>query len=110
LARSNDEVSDTLAVSEFRLKKMAQASLRVNKGLDDLTTGWVKWGNAIHTNNKSSAEYAQAMENIRVSLADTLNTNEDFISNDFIAEYFDTISKAAYGDTVAIEDLRKAMS
>lgn len=83
-------------------------AIQSQKGMARLQNAMEDYGDVLKSGDKQSLEYAEAMDEVRSSVADLINVSEDDISVDFVEENFDDIQKAADGDTEAIGRLRAA--
>ena len=83
-------------------------AIQSQKGMSRLQAAMEDYGDVLKSGDKQSLKYAEAMDEVRSSVADLINVSEDDISVDFVEENFDDIQKAADGDTEAIGRLRAA--
>ena len=109
VAKSSDELSDTLAEDAQAAADLAVEITRMNKGIDSLADGFENWSDILNNSSKTSYEYAEAMLGIKSSLADVLDIESDMLSNEFVKKHLNEIEKAAQGDEKAIDDLRAAL-
>lgn len=89
-------------------RDLAVQILRMNDGVETLADNWEDWGDILKKSSKSSQEYQEAMEGTKEALADLLDTDEEFISNDFVRDHLNEITQAAKGSEKAIDSLREA--
>ena len=82
----------------------------MNKGLASLKSNYKKISTSLKENKKGTAEYSEAMNDLQDIMGDVLNIDASSLSDGFFesAENLDLMSKAAEGDTDAIEALRIA--
>ena len=109
IAKESDILADALATDAESAADLAVEITRMNKGIDDLADGFEDWRDVLDNSSKESAEYASAMKKTKKALSDVLDVEEDLVSDKFVTEHFEEISKAAKGDEKAINDLRAAM-
>ena len=107
-AESLMEVNENLKEQEGLAELIAAKNMRMNKGLDSLQENYEDNAKAIKKNSKTSAEYIEAMVEMKDAVADVLNVDTSSLSNDFIEENLDKIKAAANGSAEAIEELRLA--
>jgi hypothetical protein len=81
----------------------------MNKGVETLSENFEEWSDILLNSSETSAEYSKAMSGMKKGLADVLDVEADFISNDFVTEHLDKIKLAAEGDAEAIDFLRSQM-
>lgn len=108
IALESDNVSDSLATNGELADDVAQATMRMNKGVKKLADGYETWNSVLTKSTKESDEYRKAMTGMKDGLADVLNISEDFISNDFVSENLELIEDAAKGSEIAIQKLQMA--
>lgn len=109
IAKSSDELSDTLVEDAESAADLAIEITKMNKGIDELADGFEDWSDILKKSSNTSAEYAKAMNSIKSSLAKVLDVEEDLLSSDFVNTHLEEIEKAAQGDEKAIDNLRAAM-
>ena len=108
IADESDEFADALTEDEEAAENLAVQIMQMNNGIETLAEGWEEWSDILKNSSKESQEYQDAMSEVKDSLSDILDIEEDYISNDFVTEHMDDIAKAAEGDADAIDRLRKA--
>lgn len=106
----SDKLADSLADDAETAAEVAKTTMKMNKGIEDLSDNSEEWISALRESGKESQEYAEALEGVRGSLSDILGVEEDSIDSDFITENLEDIEKAATGDEAAIERLQIALS
>jgi hypothetical protein len=109
LSEESGELSDSLASDAQSAADLAVEITRMNKGIDSLADGFEDWSDVIKKSSKASAEYSDAMFEMKSALADVLDVESDLISSDFVEDHLDDIEKAATGDADAIDKLRASM-
>lgn len=108
IADESDEFADALTEDEEAAENLAVQIMQMNNGIETLAEGWEEWSDILKNSSKESQEYQDAMSEVKDSLSDILDIEEDYISNDFVTEHMDDIAKAAEGDADAIDRLREA--
>ena len=109
LSEESGELSDSLVSDAQSAADLAVEITRMNKGIDSLADGFEDWSDVIKKSSKASAEYSDAMFEMKSALADVLDVESDLISSDFVEDHLDDIEKAATGDADAIDKLRASM-
>ena len=88
--------------------EMALANQRLNKGVDKLTDGWKDWNKALRASDKTTQDYAEALENTKDSLREMFGlTKEDIIPDSFFEDTknLDLIDQVANGSEEALAQL-----
>lgn len=106
----SDKLADSLADDAETAAEVAKATMKMNKGIEDLSDNSEEWISVLRESGKESQEYAEALDGVRGSLSDILGVEEDSIDSDFITKNLEDIEKAATGDEAAIERLQVALS
>lgn len=109
IAKDSSLLSDELADNADSAADLAVEITRMNKGIDTLADGFEEWKDILKKSSKESAEYAKAMKQTKSALSDVMDVEEDLISNDFVENHLEEISKVAEGDADAIDFLRSQM-
>jgi septal ring factor EnvC (AmiA/AmiB activator) len=109
IADESEILSDELDEDADAAAKLAIQVTRMNKGIETLAENYEDWGSILKKSSKESAEYSKAMGGIKNALADVLDIEADFVSEDFVTEHLADIEKAATGDAEAIDRLRSAL-
>ena len=109
ISKDSSLLSDELADNADSAADLAVEITRMNKGIDTLADGFEEWKDILKKSSKESAEYAKAMKQTKSALSDVMDVEEDLISNDFVENHLEEISKAAEGDADAIDFLRSQM-
>jgi hypothetical protein len=84
--------------------------MKLNNGIDKLSSGFEDWSDVLKKSDKGSQEYAEAMNGMRDAMSDVLGVSEEYIDNDYIVDNLEDIEKAATGDAEAIDRLKVAMA
>ena len=91
---------------------LAKVILKLNRGLESLTSNFADWGTAIarvtegnRNAVRATEEYREAFMGTRDAIADILDVSTDFIDMDFVESNLGTIEKIANGDKEAIQEL-----
>lgn len=108
-AETSELLSDELAVNANAAEDLAIEVTRMSKGVESLAENFEDLKDILKNSSKESKEYKEAMEEIRASMADIIDVEEDFLSDDFIIKNMEEIEKAAQGDGDAIDYLRNQM-
>ena len=103
------EANSELAKNSKMAENVALGNLRMNKGIANLAKNWKDYGNSIKDANSKTPEAVEGFNIIKQDIADILDLSKETISNEFIAEHYDTIAEAAQGSVEAIDELRLAM-
>lgn len=106
----SDKLADSLGDDAETAAEVAKATMKMNKGIEDLAENSEDWVSILKKSGKESQEYAKALKGMKTSLSDILGVEEDFIDSDFVTENLEDIEKAATGDEAAIERLQTALS
>lgn len=109
VAKNVDNLSDELETNDEAAEIVAKSIMKMNDGIDDLADGYDDWVDVLNNSTEESEEYANAIDGMRGALANILDINGDFISNDFIANNLDLIGQAATGSAEAIDQLKAAL-
>lgn len=100
----NDEMSD----NEARI--VAKGIMKMNDAIEDLADNFEDWSDIIQNSSEDSEEFADAMGDCRKAVANLLDVNEDFVSNNFIEENLGLIEQAATGSATAIDELKSKLA
>lgn len=104
------DVNENLEENEEMAKKAAATTMKMNRGVEDLSENFEDWNSIIEDSNEESQEYFEAMDGLKEAVSDLTNVTTDYISNDFIVEHMDDIEAAATGDAAAIDRLKAALA
>lgn len=96
-------------------KQLAVNNTRMNKGMETLIENWEDWKEVLESGDKTSAEYAETITDLKDTVGDLVGLSEDMsksLSNAFFdsAENLALLEKAANADEEAITDLGIAAS
>ena len=100
----NDEMDD------FEADIVAKSIMKMNQGVETLSSNFEEWRDILENSTEASAEYADALIGTRKAIAMLLDISEDYVSSDFVTKHLDLIAQAAEGDTEAIDELRVELS
>lgn len=103
-ALTSSEISDELAEDAVAAKQLASATMRLNKGVKDLTDNWEEWSKAL-SSSAGSPEYLEAMSQLKQVLANIFNTDTSAIADNDVLNNLELIKSAAQGDIDKIEEL-----
>ena len=106
IAKNSKDFDKSLADNEEACEDVATQIMRMDDGLENLAENWEDWGSILKKSSKSSEEYAEAMRGVKEAVADLLDLDEEYISDNFVEKHLKDIEAAAKGDTDAIERLR----
>ena len=104
------DVNENLEENEEMAKKAAATTMKMSRGVEDLSENFEDWNSIIEDSNEESQEYFEAMDGLKEAVSDLTNVTTDYISNDFIVEHMDDIEAAATGDAAAIDRLKAALA
>lgn len=108
VAKESELVSDELEENEVAAQLVAKATARMNKGVETLSDNYEDWADVLKKSDKASQEYSEAMNDMKDAVADVLDMDTGWLSNDFIEKNLDNIAKASQGSAEAIEELKVA--
>lgn len=108
-AESLQEVYKEQGLTEKGAQKMAQAIMRMNRGIDDLADNFADYKDIITKSDEASQEFAVAMNALKEDVSDLTGVSTDYISKDFVKDHLEDIEKAATGDADAIDRLKAAL-
>lgn len=104
-----EELSEELQDNAASAESMARQVMRMNKGVETLSSNWEEWGSILKKSSKGSKEYFEALSGIKDAVADLLDIESDAISSNFVEDHLEEIGKAAKGDAKAIDKLRSSL-
>lgn len=110
IAGETDELADGLEQDSEAAEVMAKSILKMNKGIEELSSNFEEWNDILQNSEKSSEEYYKAISGMRSAMAKLLDISEDYVSSNFLTSNLEDIGKAAEGDAEAIDRLRQALS
>lgn len=112
VADESKELSDDLEENAEAAVTVAQSVMRMNKGVETLADNLDDWRSVLKKSDKSSQEYADAVDGMKGALSDLFDVSKDAISRDFIESLKDSkeglrlLEQAANGNAKAIDQLR----
>ena len=104
------ELADSLETDAEASAKVAKSVMRMNNGVEELAENFDDWKDVMKKSSKESEEYHEALSGMQNAVADLLDTEEDYVSDDFLQSHFEDIEKAADGDAEAIDRLKQALA
>ena len=104
------DLADSLETDAEAATKVAKSVMRMNNGVEELAENFDDWKDVMKKSSKESEEYHEALSGMQGAVADLLDTEEDYVSDDFLQEHFEDIEKAADGDAEAIDRLKQALA
>jgi hypothetical protein len=105
IAEESDELADSLKGDADTAAKLSVQIGKMNRGVETLADNFDEWGDVLKNSSKESLVYSKAMKGTQKALADVLDVEEEYISDDFVKEHLEDIEKAAEGDAEAIDRL-----
>ena len=92
IAKTSDEIDDSLADDPLGAKQVAAATKATDKALENLNETLDEYQDILKdTNKKHTPEYLEGMKKMKTALADYLDTEEDMLSDKFIEEHMDEL-------------------
>ena len=110
IATSSDDLADSLQEDGDAADKVAKSIMKMNKGVEELSSNFENWDDILRHSNKDSQEYLTALSGMRKAVSQLLDIAEDYVSSNFLNENLELIGKAAEGDAEAIDSLRAALA
>ena len=107
-ATKADDLANSLEKDGNAATIVAKSTMRMNKGVEELSKNFKEWNSVLKNSKKSSQEYNDALKGTRKAIANILDVEEDAVSNNFVEKHLKDIEGAAKGNTKAIDNLRKA--
>ena len=104
------DLADSLETDAEAATKVAKSVMRMNNGVEELAENFDDWKDVMKKSSKESEEYHEALSGMQGAVADLLDTEEDYVSDDFLQAHFEDIEKAADGDAEAIDRLKQALA
>lgn len=104
LKKTNLQMEDAAELAA----EMAVRNQRMNKGVDKLTDSWDDWKKTLKSSDKTTQDYAEALDGVGDCVKDILGMTEDeLIPADFLAkdETIDLLDEIADGSEEAVEKL-----
>ena len=109
IADDSDKLADSLEKNDEAAQIVAKSIIKMNRGLETLSKNWENWSEVLSSSNEQTQAYQQTMSNIQSALADLLDINEEFVSEDFVKNHLEDIAKAATEGGEAIDELKEAL-
>lgn len=109
IADESTELSDELKTNADSAADLAVEITRMNKGVKKLANGFEDWKDILSKSSRESAEYAEALWEMKDALSDVLDVEKDLISEDFVTRNMEQIQAASEGSAEAIDYLRSQM-
>ena len=114
LAKTSNEIDDSLASNEELVKDITTAHARLNKGLEDLADNYDEYASALRNNDEASLEYQNALAGVRESMEDLLGIEDaSILSSEFLSneDALRLMQEAIDGNIESLDELyRKAGS
>lgn len=110
VSSESEELAKTLETDAEASAKVAKSIMRMNNGVEELAENFDDWKDVMKKSSKESEEYHEALSGMQNAVADLLDTEEDYVSDDFLQKHFEDIEKAADGDAEAIDRLKQALA
>lgn len=107
-AKAADKAKASLDSYTDTQNDLADMSIQSQKGMEALSESIGDNAKMLREGDKTSLEYAQAMDDVRTQVADLVNVSKEDITPQFVTDNLDDIEKAADGDTDALGRLRAA--
>lgn len=104
-----EALSEQLQDNANSAESTARQIMRMNQGVEKLSSNWEEWGSVLKKSSKGSQEYFEALSGTKDAIADLLDIESDAISSDFVEDHLKEIGKAAKGDAKAIDKLRSSL-
>lgn len=104
------DLADSLETDAEAATEVAKSVMRMNNGVEELAENFGDWKDVMEKSSKESEEYHEALSGMQNAVADLLDTEEDYVSDDFLQSHFEDIEKAAEGDAEAIDRLKQALA
>lgn len=103
-----DKANEELEAYEDNQKDLVKMMAQTQKGMNKLNDSLDDNEKILRKGDKTSLEYADAMDETREAVADMVNVSKEDISPSFVTDNLDDIKLAADGDTDALQRLRVA--
>ena len=108
IADTHDGIADTLDEDPLAAKKIAANSKIAAAGMEAFTKTIETYGDVLEEGNTASEKWTAAASAVRDNMGDILSLSEEdmgWMTDDYIANNFEEIKKAAEGDVEAIQAL-----
>ena len=110
IAKSSNELADSLEEDGDAADIVAKSIMKMNKGVEELSSNFENWSDVLQHSAKDSQEYLDALSGMRKAMSQLLDISEDYVSSNFLNENLELIGKAAEGDAEAIDSLRAVLA
>lgn len=111
IAGKTDEVTDEFLNNSVATETLAQSVLRMEQGYSVLIDTWSEWNDILQNESlKTTREYQETLQDARAAIADLLDINEQWVSDDFIVNHLETIGQALDGTQESYDQLRDALA
>lgn len=110
LTKSTLVNTDALKDNQKLALSVATATMRLNKGIDQLADGFEDWSDVLTKSDQASQEFYEALTGIDEAMSNILNIDTGTLSMDFFttAENLELMKKAAEGSVEALSGLQLA--
>ena len=105
ISQESDLLDNSLKNNAEAAEEVALYTMKMNKGVEKLSSNFKNWNSVLKTSDKSSQEYCEAMIDIKDAMSDVLGVEEEFLTDSFITENLSLIEEAAEGSAEAIDKL-----
>lgn len=108
LIQITEEQNGVQTLSRAMATEIAKDNMAMNLAVEDLSSNWESWSNALNKSNQGTPEYSSALKSLRSNMKNMLGITAD-LSENFLTDTknMELMAKAAKGDVKAIEALRK---
>jgi hypothetical protein len=97
LKKSIEDADDSMTLAEKDINEVARATAKASKGLKELKDDFDENAKTLKNADKHSNEYIKAMSKMRKQLSDIFDTDEKFITDEFVEENLENMEKMANG-------------
>ena len=98
------ETNENLKDNREAALAAAEANIRWNKGIDNLSSVLSDNANALKKSNKGTWDYYEALGKVKKAASDLLGIE---VSTEYVEEHLEDLQKAVDGDEEAIKRLQK---
>ena len=105
-----DNLADSLGEDADAAMTVTRGIMRMNNGVEKLSDNFEGWSDVLKKSDKASEEYYEALTGMQDAMADLLDTEDKYITDNFVQEHMEDIEKAANGDADAIDRLHKELA
>ena len=116
VSKESKQLSDDLEENGEAAVVVAKSIMRMNRGIEKLADNFDDWRSVLKKSDKSSQEYADAVDGMKDALADVFDVSKDAIPREFIEDLANSkegvnlLTQAANGNAKAIDELRNKYS